>query len=95
MAYNSYTWHIQVIVKKDAVLPKALKARWDTITAGEAQNKVELANGDVFIKDWLMGKENFQEIEDLVDAKRADLVIIKTSKDMAAYLKDAPLAVEL
>ncbi len=92
MAHNSYTWHIQVIVKKDAVLPDALQIRWDALTPGEAQNKVELANGDVFIKDWLVGKEDLQELWDLAEARKDGRVVVKTSKDMAEYLETAPRA---
>ena len=83
MAANSYTWHIQVIIKKGAVLTGDLKARWDALTPGEAQNKVILPNGDIFIKDWLLGKENIQELFDLVDASRAGLLELKTAKDIA------------
>tara|TARA_Y100000310_G_scaffold209343_1_gene209943 strand:+ start:85 stop:366 length:282 start_codon:yes stop_codon:yes gene_type:complete len=86
MAHNSYTWHIQAIVKKDAILPDALKARWDALTAGEAQNKVELANGDIFIKDWLMGKEDFQELRDVVHAEDAGTVEIKSATEMRSLL---------
>ena len=82
MAYNSYTWHIQVIVKKDAVLPDDLKFRWEALTPGEGQNKIDLKNGDIYIKDFLLGKEHIQEIFDLVDASRAGLIDIKTTAEV-------------
>ncbi len=95
MAANSYTWHIQVIVKKDTVLDPVLKARWDALTGGEGQNKVELANGDVYIKDFFMGKENLDELWELAEARKAGKVIVMNSKDMTEYLKTAPRAVEI
>ncbi len=95
MAANSYTWHIQAIVKKDAVLPEALKARWDELSPGEAQNKVTLKNGDLYAKDWLVGKTDVQELRDLVHAEDDGLLEIKTNAEIDVILDAEPKVIKL
>ena len=104
-AYNSYTNHFYIVVKKGEAVPESLKpvivldqegkptGERKLRAPGEGVNNGTLSDGRIWFADAMLGKEDFGEWEALVDAKRAGLVQVKTSAQFRVLKKQLAAAI--